>query len=211
MPSLPPIRPAGGPVIAPRPPVALEGGSNDPTLKAKISGNTIRLSGTASNTGTGPSFLTVYVDGKGASVQLSRGMTPAAALKEVESKLPIGYELKVAGGKKGEAAAQISRKLETAGDKVPAINVRLANDASQKVAFTGGSRLTVTGTASNNGNIPSFLNVELDGKAISVQVSARDTAQQTARKLQAALPSGYKAQIESRPGKDEAVVTITRK
>lgn len=215
MPSLPPIvRPAGGPVIAPRPPVDLQGGSNDPSLKAKISGNVLRLNGTASNTGIAPSFLTVYVDGKGASVQLSNGMTAAQALKELQAKLPLGYELKsVTGGKKGEVTAQIFRKSEPPAPSVPsvpAISVRLANDPSQKVSFTGGSKLTVTGTASNNGVIPSFLNLELDGKSISLNVSARDSAQQTAKKLRAALPAGYSASIEARSGKDEAVVTITR-
>lgn len=211
MTSFPAIRPPGGPVIAPRPPVDFQGGSNDPTLKAKVTGNVLRLSGTASNTGIAPSFLTVYVDGKGVSVQLSKGTTAAQALKELQTKLPVGYELKtVGGGKKGEVAAQILRRPGPAGDKVPAINVRLANDPSQKVSFTGGSKLTITGTASNNGIIPSFLNVELDGKTLSIQVSARDSAQQSAKKLQAALPAGYQATIEGRPGKDEAVVTITR-
>lgn len=210
MSSLPPIRPAGGPLIAPRPPVDVQGGSNDPSLKAKISGGLIRLSGTALNNGVAPSFLTVYVDGKGASVQLSRGMTAADALKALQSKLPLGYELKMVGGKKGEAAAQVVRKPEPSGDKVPQISVRLANDPQQHVSFTGGSKLTLNGTATNSGIIPSFVNLELDGKAISVQVSARDTAATTARKIQSALPAGYKASIETRPGKDEAVVTITR-
>lgn len=209
--SLTPIRPAGGPLIAPRPPVALEAGSNDPTLKAKVTGNVLRLSGTASNTGIAPSFLSVYVDGKGCSVQLSKGMSPAQALEELKGKLPMGYELKLMPGKKGEVAAQIVRKAEPPADKVPAISVRLANDPSQHVSFTGGSKLSITGTATNNGIIPSFVNLELDGKNISVQVSARDSALKTAQKLQAALPSGYEAKVETRPGKDEAVLTITKK
>ncbi|MFL5318248.1 MAG: hypothetical protein ACJ790_01230, partial [Myxococcaceae bacterium] len=193
-------------------PVDLQAGSNDPTLKAKVTGNTVRLSGNASNTGITPSFLTVYVDGKGCSVQLSKGMTPAEALKELSSKLPLGYELKhVSGGKKGESAAQIVRKAEPPAEKVPAISVRLANDPTQHVQFTGGAKLTIAGTASNNGMIPSFVNLELDGKSISVSVSARDSAAKTAQKIQSALPAGFAATIESRPGKDEAVVTITKK
>lgn len=132
MPSLPPIRPAGGPVIAPRPPVDFQGGSNDPSLKAKITGNTLRLSGTASSSGTAPSSLSLFVDGKSCSVQLSKGMTAAQALKELQAKLPVGYELKITAGKKGEASAQILRKPQPAPTRVPSVTDRFSNDGYQK-------------------------------------------------------------------------------
>lgn len=85
-----------------------------------------------------------------------------------------------------------------------------SNDMSQRTAKTGPNAFSITGTASNRGMAPSELTVKVNGKTIHVPQSGGETPAQVAKKLSAALPRGFKAEITAGPAANSPVtVQIT--
>jgi hypothetical protein len=90
----------------------------------------------------------------------------------------------------------------------PKLSVDLANDRGQRVGFTGGNQLTISGTATGGSmGIPSFVNLTLDGQRVSVSLHGGESAQQTAQLVQSALPIGYRASVS---GSDPVTVSIQK-
>ncbi len=91
MPSIAPVSTVR-PVAPSTKPVISEVQSNDPKMRATLSGNVVNLKGVATNNGIVASFFSMNVDGKQVSVQLSRGMSPAQAFDAISKAMPKGYE-----------------------------------------------------------------------------------------------------------------------
>ncbi|MGQ0506364.1 MAG: hypothetical protein ACT4TC_13715 [Myxococcaceae bacterium] len=89
-----------------------------------------------------------------------------------------------------------------------AIEVNLANDPGQRVRFTGGDTLSISGDATGGGIIPSMICLTIAGTRIRLAVVAGDSAQQTAERLIAALPEGFTAQLR---GADPVRFTVQRR
>ncbi|MFZ5469195.1 MAG: hypothetical protein ACOZIN_07105 [Myxococcota bacterium] len=199
-----------GPVISPKPyaTVKVAVSSNDPSQKARMvaRSNLFVLSGTASNNGIAASVLTLTLDGQKVSVPLSRGYTPATTFGAIERALPPGYTAQMLTqkrtGKVDTVTVRITKNLSPPSTR---LEVTLANDPAQRVSFTGGNKLTITGTATSSGIIPSFVNLMVDGQRVVVRVKRGDGAQTTAENISAALPKSHRAQVEN----TEAGVVIT--
>jgi hypothetical protein len=74
------------------------------------------------------------------------------------------------------------------------------NDPAQKVTASSAGVVTVSGTANNRGIARSVLTFEFDGKRVSIDPDAGDTAKKVLEKLQQALPKGYQAERVSGSG-----------
>ena len=68
------------------------------------------------------------------------------------------------------------------------------NDPTLKATATAFG-FKVTGAASNNGVVASFLQLSVDGKKVDLQLSRGDTGVQVFKKLQKALPEGYEGRV----------------
>src|SRR5262245_3420715 len=68
---------------------------NDPALKASATAFGFKISGTATNNGIVASFLKLTFDKKNVTLNVSRGDTGASLLKQLEKKLPKGYEARI--------------------------------------------------------------------------------------------------------------------
>jgi hypothetical protein len=70
------------------------------------------------------------------------------------------------------------------------------NDPALKATATAFG-FKVSGQATNNGIIASFMQLQFDGKKVDLQISRGDTGQQVLAKLSKALPKGYEARVLS--------------
>lgn len=170
----------------------------------RISGN---VSGQAWPANSGAPQLTLNVDGKSLTLPLTQGQTPAQTAQQIQQALPQGYTANVrASG--GDLIVGVTKpSTQPTPGSGPQLNVTLANDRGQKVSFTGGNQLTISGTSTGGGMIPSFVNLEIDGQRVSVSLHGGESAQQTAQMLQSALPIGYRAAVS---GTDPVTVAISQ-
>ncbi len=88
------------------------------------------------------------------------------------------------------------------------LEVNLANDPGQRVRYTGGDTLSISGTATGGGIIPSMLHLTVDGTRVRLTVAAGDSALDTAAKLAAALPDTFTAHVH---GMDLVRVQLLRR
>lgn len=65
-----------------------------------------------------------------------------------------------------------------------------SNDPAQQVKVNG-DRVTITGTAKNNGFVPSSVSLSFDGQSVRIPLSGGMTPADTERAIAQALPSGY--------------------
>lgn len=169
----------------------------------RISGN---VSGQAWPANSGAPQLTLNVDGKTVTLPLQQGQTPAQTAQQIQQSLPPGYTANVrASG--SDLIVGITKPAQPPSGNQPQLNVTLANDPGQRVSFTGGNQLTISGTSTGGGMLPSFVNLEVDGQRVSVSLHGGETAQQTASMLQSALPIGYRASVS---GTDPVTVAISQ-
>jgi hypothetical protein len=202
MPSLPPI----GPLLAPPPQVGVKVAavSNDPAQKVRMlpGSSLFNVRGLAKKSST----LTVTLDGVKVAVPLAPNQPPSATLAALKAALPPGYEaVGVLLGKPGQAEnmnVRITRRLASVA--APAVELMLANDPKQRVRVPDGKKLVISGIATNNGFVPSMVNLRIDGRPVSVSIDGGDSPAKTARAILAALPEGYRGQVET----DDVMATV---
>ena len=170
----------------------------------RISGN---VSGQAWPANSGAPQLTLNVDGNTLNLPLQQGQTPAQTAQQIQQSLPPGYTANVRASGSDLIVGITKPSGPPPSGNQPQLNVTLANDRGQKVSFTGGNQLTISGTSTGGGMIPSFVNLEVDGQRVSVSLHGGETAQQTASMLQSALPIGYRATVS---GTDPVTVAINQ-
>lgn len=207
---MPVITSAIGPVICPRPyaTVKVAAASNDPAQRVRMlpKSNVFSITGTTSNSGIARSSLTLTLDGRRISVPLGGGLSPKGTFEAIRAALPPGYEAQQVGAKKpsksGAIAVRISKSLAP---PTPALELVVANDRSQRVSLAAGNKIQIEGIATNEGLVPSFVNLSVDGHRVLVRIDSGATARRTAEQLSASLPKGYKAKIEL----SDAQVTVS--
>lgn len=69
------------------------------------------------------------------------------------------------------------------------------NDPGLRVGVNG-TRVTVSGVGTNNGFVPSVLQLKVDGRSINVPIAKGDTARDIAAKVRAQLPKGYELKVD---------------
>ena len=109
---------------------------NDPTLKAAATAFGFKISGTASNNGIVASFLKLTFDKKSVTLNVSKGDTGASLLKQLEKKLPKGYEARILSQQGKDFTIGISKKPGAGAGGIDAAKVPLsiaANGASASV------------------------------------------------------------------------------
>lgn len=83
----------------------------------------------------------------------------------------------------------------------------MENDPALKVTATAFG-FKVSGQATNNGVVASFMKLSFDGKDVALQISRGDTGEQVLAKLKKALPKGYEARLLSMEKMKPPNVTI---
>jgi len=109
---------------------------NDPALKASPTAFGFKISGTATNNGIIASFLKLTFDKKSVTLNVSRGDTGASLLKQLEKKLPKGYEARILSQAGKDFTIGIAKKPGGGGASIDAAKVPLsiaANGASASV------------------------------------------------------------------------------
>lgn len=105
---------------------------NDPGLKTAATAFGFKVSGTGTNNGVAPSYLTLGFDKKSVSLNVSRGDTGAAIARKLQRALPKGYELRTLAKDGNNVTLGIAKKASTA---TPAVNpTRIPTSISANMA-----------------------------------------------------------------------------
>ena len=158
---------------------------------------------------TGPSRLTMSLNGRALEICLHEGMLPAEIFESIESLLPSEFEAIAmshpGAGPLGPLTLQLTRRLHPE-SSVPRVRILEASDRKQRVCFIGNNRLMIAGTAL--GTPPSRIELEIDGRRLTLVVKKGDSARRTGKSLSTALPPGYRALLETR--ESDVAVTVYR-
>jgi hypothetical protein len=212
--------------LTPRPPVALDGGvtqprggrfqpdaqvsltSNDPGLRIIAEGpGTWRFTGAAKANRSTPAVVRLQLQGRSLDVPLSAGQSPDQVLEAIIAALPEGFEAVPYRSSGQERVVSIGHRVAQPPPPDFGFEVNLANDPGQRVQFTGGDTLSIRGSATGGGIIPSMIQLTVGGTRVRLPVTAGDSALATAGKLCAALPPGFCASVQ---GADPVTVQLRR-
>ncbi len=179
--------------------------SNDPGLRIIGEGpGTWRFAGTPRSGGA----VRVQLPGASAvEISLNQIRTQHQVLEALVGALPQGYEAVLHSRPGSELIFSLGRRVERPAPIDFGVEVNLANDPGQRVRFTGGDTLSISGRATGGGIIPSMLCVTIDGTRLRLAVVAGESAHQVASKLAAALPAGFAARVQ---GTDPVSVQLHR-
>lgn len=187
------------PVVAAPRSSAIKMSSNDPTQQVeKLSSSQFKLSGVGSNRGTKPSVLTVTVGGKTIRVPINGGQNPGKTAALLQNSLPPTHEMEFRLTHRHLSSDVIIDIRKKPAGKIPNVTVQ-GNDPVQRLTSLARNKFEISGIASNNGIIQSFVNVTVDGKSAKVLLNGGETTEATAKKIAAALPKGYKATVARNP------------
>jgi phage tail sheath gpL-like len=179
---------------------AIKMSSNDPTQHVeKLSPSQFKISGVGSNRGTKASVLTVTVGGKTIRVPIGGGQNPGQTAALLQKSLPPTHEMEFRLTHRHLSSdVIIDIRKKPAASKIPNVTVQ-SNDPGQRLTSLARNKFEISGIATNNGIIQSFVNVAVDGKSAKVFLNGGETTEETAKKIAAALPKGYKATVERKP------------
>lgn len=168
---------------------------NDPTMRVTSTAFGFRINGTASNSGTKASVLRLSFDGQKVSIPLSRGDTSQSVLRKLERELPAGYQARVLQSFRNMPPDMVigiaPKPVQPKALKVKVVE----NDPALKVSQPSPTTVRISGTATNNGFVASFLKLDFDSRSVTVNLSRGDTSQHVVRKLEKALPKGYQVEV----------------
>ena len=157
----------------------------------------------------GSSTLKLIFDGRELCLPLAAGMVPTDIFELIESTLPSDLEAIArafpGAGPLGSLTIQLVRRQHPE-SSVPQVRIIEASDRKQRVCFLGNNRLMIAGTAL--GSPPARLELEIDGRRLTLAVKKGDSARRTGKSLSTALPPGYRAILETR--ESDVALTVYR-
>lgn len=185
--------------------------SADPRLEVMFGAEgMLTMNGFLADEGPFDAFLAMKVDGNFVTAGFHKGMDKADFFGELVRCLPPGYRAATPEGSASEVLiVDIFRTPSRGGSLEIGFT---CTDPSQRVRWAGKNKFIIEGRAARSLSVRSELEIEVEGKRITIVLCSGDHPIGTAARIRQVLPLGYTALIELPlfPGA-EVVVTILRR
>ncbi len=170
----------------------LEAWTTDRSQVLKVENGKLHISGTAQN--AEQSWLMLRLDGQLMGFSVGPGMTPVDVARKIQRHLTTGYEVNLASDPDVIDAAVVVEIVRWKVFKTPRV-VCLSNDPDQVVTSLGRNQFEILGTATDGGEVPSFIEIQVNERPFEIRLKGGETAAVCADRLLATLPARYRGSV----------------